>query len=202
MDSSGYEQSIATLALIVVTVALSIAAFASEGLWRFLALEPYRMVRTHQYHPVVTAGLIHGDLAHLFVNMLTLFIFGPALESTVDGPLFVTIYLVSLVFGNLYPLLKYRNQPEYIAIGASGAVAGVLFSYCLFYPLQRIYVMMLIPMPAFLFAILYVAYSIYSMRNRRDNIGHEAHLAGGLAGVATTIVAVPGVIEHLWGMFG
>jgi membrane associated rhomboid family serine protease len=201
MDSSGVEQSLATYALMAVTVGLSLLSFANGELWRFLALEPYKMVRTHQYHPVVTAGLIHGDLAHLFVNMLTLFIFGPALETTVGGSLFVTIYLVSLVFGNLYPLVKYRNQPDYIAIGASGAVAGVLFSYCLFYPMQRIYVMMLIPMPAFIFAILYVVYSVYSMRSRRDNIGHEAHLAGALAGVATTLVAVPDVIEHIRGFF-
>ena len=202
MNASLFGESTATLILIIATVALSLIAFTSESLWRFLALEPYRMVQTHQYHQVVTGGLIHADLIHLLFNMLTLFFFGPQLEVTVGGSVFVVIYLVSLVAGNLYPLLKYRDRPDYVAIGASGAVSGVLFSFCLFYPLETMLIFGILPMPAFLFAILYVLYSVYSMRNRHDNIGHEAHLAGAIGGMVTTIIAVPGVLGELWGKFG
>ena len=187
--------------MMIATVVLSLVAFGNRGLWRFLALEPYKMARTHQYHPIITGGLIHADMMHLLFNMLTLFFFGPSLESIVGGSGFIVIYLVSLVLGNLYPFLKFRRQEDYVAIGASGAVSGVLFSYCLFAP-TRIMYWMFIPMPAFVFAILYVAYSVYSMRNRHDNIGHEAHLAGAIGGVVSTVIMVPEVIEHLWGFFG
>lgn len=184
-----------------VTVALSLLAFTSENVWRFFALEPFRMMREHQYHQLITGGLIHADFAHLFINMFTLFVFGPQLESIVGGPTFIVIYGVSLVVGNLYPFFKFRNNPEYIAIGASGAVSGILFSFCLYEPTRVLYYMF-IPMPAFVFAILYVLYSAYSMRTRNDNIGHEAHLAGALAGIVATTIANPGVIEHLVGQFG
>src|SRR5512133_2160841 len=145
----------ATLSLMIVTVVASLGAFASNWLWHNMALAPYEMVKTGQYHAIITAGLIHGDLMHLFFNMLALFFFGPVLEATVGGSTFVVIYLVSLVVGNLYPLIKFRKKPDYVAIGASGAVSGILFSFCLFYPLMTI-AFFFIPMPAFLFAILYV----------------------------------------------
>jgi membrane associated rhomboid family serine protease len=189
-----------TSAVMIITAVVSIVAFTSSGLWRGLALEPYRMVRTGQYHQVVTAGLLHADFWHLFVNMLTLFFFGPWLEATVGGPVFLTIYLASLLAGNIYPLIKYRNRENYVAIGASGAVSGILFSFCLFYPTAILRLFFFIPMPAFLFAILYVVYSIYAMRGRNDNIGHEAHLAGALTGIVLTLILVPEVIESIRGL--
>jgi membrane associated rhomboid family serine protease len=199
MESTGFP---ATIVLMIVTIGVSLVAFGRQDLWRFLALEPFRMSRQHQYHPIITGGLIHADMMHLMFNMLTLFFFGPALEYQVGGTLFLVIYLVSLIVGNLYPFLKFRNQQDYVAIGASGAVSGVVFSFCLFNPLAEIRMFFFLPMPAFVFAILYVAYSIYSMRNRHDNIGHEAHLAGALAGVVTTLIAVPEVIGHILEQFG
>jgi membrane associated rhomboid family serine protease len=201
MESSTLGSSSATIILMIVTIVVSLVAFSSQSLWRFLALEPFKMARTHQYHPIITGGLIHADLMHLFFNMLTLFFFGPALESEIGGTMFVVIYFVSLIVGNLYPFVKFRKQQDYIAIGASGAVSGVLFSYCLFNPLAQIYYIF-IPMPAFVFAILYVLYSVYSMRNRHDNIGHEAHLAGALAGVITTLIAVPRALEQIAELLG
>lgn len=191
----------------VITVLASVVAFSNEGIWRSMALEPYRMVRTKQYHQVITAGLVHANFGHLLINMLTLFFFGPALESmpldgaeAVGGTRVLVIYLVSLVLGNVYPLVKYRNTPEYIAIGASGAVSGIVFSFCLFEPLRMLGVFFVIPMPAFVFAILYVAYSIWAMRSREDNIGHEAHLAGALGGVVATFIAAPTVVDRIFAL--
>jgi membrane associated rhomboid family serine protease len=183
--------------LIAVTVAISLLGFAVPQLWRAMALEPYRMFATHQYHQVVTAGLLHADVFHLFLNMYVLYSFGRGLEPAFGSERYLIIYLVSMVVGNLYPLIKYRNNPEYIAIGASGAVSGILFSFCLIAPTAMLRVMFMIPMPAFIFAILYVAYSIYSMRRVKDNIGHEAHLAGAFAGVITTLIIVPEVAANL-----
>jgi membrane associated rhomboid family serine protease len=192
LDSPG------TLSLMAATILVSLGAFASENFWRFLALEPYRMSTTHQYHPVITSGFVHANFGHLFVNMLTLYFFGPVLEFTIGGERFLLVYLFSLVCGSLYPFFKFRNSPDYIAIGASGAIAGVLFSFCLFYPFQMLHVFFFLPMPAILFAVLYVVYSVYAMRSRQDNIGHEAHLAGAIGGIVITLaVAFPLVVEHL-----
>jgi membrane associated rhomboid family serine protease len=197
MGLQAFVQYPGSFSLIVVTVIISLIAFARESLWRYLALEPYRMAVTHQYHQIITSGFVHANMAHLIVNMMTLYFIGRALEETVGGELFLVIYFVSLVTGSLYPFLKYRKTPEYVAIGASGAISGVLFSFCLFYPLEKIYIFFALPMPAILFAVLYVGYSIFSMRSRNDNIGHEAHLAGALGGVIVTLVAFPQVIANL-----
>src|SRR5690606_15906651 len=133
------SDSTASLCLLVITIGTSLFAFSNEKVFHFLALEPYRMVRTHQYHAIVTSGLVHANLSHLALNMLTLFFFGPGLErTTLDATggrgAFLLIYAISLVAGSLYPFLKYRNRPEYIAIGASGAISGIVFSYVLAHP--------------------------------------------------------------------
>ena len=114
----------ATLILIAITTIASLIAFASPGIWRAMALEPYRMVATKQYHSVVTAGLLHADVMHLFLNMYVLYSFGRGLEPAFGSDRFLIVYLVSMVVGNLYPFFKYRDRPDYVAIGASGAVRG------------------------------------------------------------------------------
>ena len=186
-----YSYCPATFVLLVVTTGMSLIAFASPGLWRFLALEPYRMFTEKEFHGVVTSGFVHSGFWHLAINMFVLYMFGCDLEAILDSPQFVIVYLVGLVIGSLYPLLKYRNHPEYIAIGASGAVSGVVFAYCLFFPFRTLYLLAVIPMPAILFALLYVGYSIYAMKRVNDNIGHEAHLAGAVGGLLATIIIEP-----------
>lgn len=189
----------ASLCLLVITIGTSLLAFSNEKLFHFLALEPYRMVRTHQYHQIITSGFVHANFMHLALNMLTLLFFGPGLERiTLDvtggREAFLIIYVASLVAGSLYPLVKYRKRPDYIAIGASGAISGIVFSYVLANPTAQFRVFFFLPMPAFVFAILYTAYSIYAMRNVDDNIGHEAHLAGALGGVIATFIVASGIV--------
>ncbi len=191
----------ATLSLLIITVGVSLLAFAMENVWRYLALEPHHMWTTRQYHPIVTAGFIHGDFIHLFLNMYVLLSFGPHLEELIGPESFFLIYMISLVIGNLYPYVKYKRQVNYIAIGASGAISGILFSFSMFYPTSTLSVFF-IPMPAWLFALLYVGFSVYAMRRLNDNIGHEAHLAGALGGIVATLIVVPEVIGHLRDILG
>lgn len=192
-------ESPASLCLLVITIGMSLFAFSNEKLFHLLALEPYRMVRTHQYHQIITSGFVHANFMHLALNMMTLLFFGPGLErmtleATGGREAFLIIYLASLVAGSLYPLVKYRKRPDYIAIGASGAISGIVFSYVLANPTAEFRVFFFLPMPAFVFAILYTAYSIYAMRNVEDNIGHEAHLAGALGGVIATFIVASGIV--------
>lgn len=200
-------ESPASLALLIATVAVSLYAFSNTAFWEALALEPYRMIREHQYFQVITSGFLHGGMSHMALNMLTLFFFGPYLEWVIFDATgsrlgFLVIYFVSMIVGSLYPLFKYRNRPEYRAIGASGAISGVLFGFCLARPTALIYVFGAIPMYSWIYAILFTAYSMYGMRKANDNIGHEAHLAGALAGIVTTIVVAPDIVEifHLVGI--
>ncbi len=185
----------ATLCLLVLNLGISLLSLSNRKVFDFLALEPYRMVTRHEYHPIITSGFVHGSMSHLLLNMMTLFFFGPALEATAGSVPFLAIYGLSLIVGNLYPLYKYRRQPEYVAIGASGAISGLVFSYCLAHPTATFRVFFAIPMPAYLFAILYVAYSIYAMRKIDDNTGHEAHLAGAVGGVLATLLVSPGIVS-------
>jgi len=188
-----------TLVVMVVTVATSVVSFYKERIREFLALEPYRMFKDGHFHQVVTSGLVHADVPHLMINMLTLYFFGPYLEmlialSSGSHLPFLGIYLVSLVAGSIYPLLKYRRRDGYVAVGASGAISGLVFAFCLAEPTSLIYIFFAIPIPAWLYAILFTAYSTYAMRRANDNIGHEAHLAGALAGIVATVIAVPGIV--------
>jgi membrane associated rhomboid family serine protease len=184
----------ATLCLLVATVAISLIAFSNRKLWGYLALVPFRMRARNEYHAIVTSGFLHGGMAHLFLNMVTLFFVGPSLEREVGSVQFLAIYAISLVVGNIFPLIKYRQRPDYVAIGASGAISGIVFSFCMIHPTEKVYAFFAIGMPAWLFALLYVGYSIYAMRNVDDNIGHEAHLGGALGGVIATLLISPGLI--------
>ena len=192
----------ASLILLVINLGVSLLAFSNEKAFDYLALAPHRMIIRREFHQVVTSGFIHSNLMHLALNMMTLYFFGPGLEATVlaatgERGAFLFIYAFSLIVGNIYPLIKYRNQPNYAAVGASGAISGVVFSYCLAHPTTTFYLFFSLPMPAWLFAILYVGYSVYAMRNVEDNIGHEAHLAGAVGGIIATFIAAPGIIVFL-----
>ena len=93
-------------------------------------------------------------------------------------------------------MITYRinkTKLNYNAVGASGAVMGVVYSSILLYPNMTLY-FIIIPMPAYVFGLLYLWYSIYSMKNVRDNIGHEAHLGGAIAGFFLTIILNPGIL--------
>ena len=141
-------------------------------------------------------AILHVDLGHLFMNMFTLFFFGRALEFMLGGPRFLVLYLGSLLFGSLATLVFHRHDPTYRAIGASGAVSGVVFGFILFSPFSRIYMFLLpVGIPAILFGIGYIALSIYGARTRLGRIGHAAHLGGAIGGMILTMILYPDVIR-------
>jgi membrane associated rhomboid family serine protease len=200
MELSGTPAAFITMA---VTVLASFWAFSSPGAFKAMALSPYRIAREGTWYQTVTSGLIHADLGHLFFNMFTLFFFGPPLERYLGATGFVAVYLGSMVAGSLLAVLRHRDEPDYRAVGASGAISGVLFGFILFQPLTRIYIF-LIPfgIPAFLFAVGYVLISIFGMRTRMGRIGHDAHLGGALAGIVLTIILYPKVVGIFLSHFG
>ena len=188
-----------TLAIIAITTIVSFLAFKNARLMNDLILWPPAITRQREYYRLVTYGVVHADLSHLLFNMFTLFFFGRAMEpfySSMLGSLgFGLFYIGGLVVSILPTYLKNRANPNYRSLGASGAVSAVLFAYILIAPWQQI-IVLVIPMPAIIYAVLYTVYSIYMDRRGKGNINHSAHLWGAAYGVLFTILINHRVLPH------
>lgn len=187
-----------TITLIAITVIVSLLAFSNQALMNRLIFWPPAMQRG-QYDRFITHGFVHADGTHLLFNMITLFFFGRVIESFYRQYFFdlgfVLFYLGGLIFAIFPSYLKHKNDTNWASLGASGAVSAVLFAYILFEPWKLILVFF-IPVPAIIFAILYVGYSIWSGKRGNSNINHSAHLWGAAYGVVMTIILEPRLIAH------
>ena len=190
---------ILTLAIIAVTCVVSFLALNKPRLMDDLLLWPPAIQRQREYHRLITYGLVHADFGHLLFNMLTLFFFGRLMEQFYAAQLgrlgFLLFYLGGLLVSILPTYLKNRHNPRYRSLGASGAVSAVLFSFILLAPWSQI-IVLVVPMPAIIYAVLYVGYSIYMDRAGRDNVNHSAHLWGAAYGVVFTLLIEPRVLPH------
>jgi membrane associated rhomboid family serine protease len=189
--------SIVTFVLIAVTVLVSWQAFERPLLLDRLILWPPAIDRRKEFDRLITHGFIHADWQHLLFNMITLYFFGRAVERMFVpyiGQLgYLLFYLSALLVAILPTYLRHRHDPHYRSLGASGAVSAVLFAFILVNPWAMIYVFFL-PMPAVLYAVLYVGYSIWMDRRGGDNINHSAHLWGAGYGLLFTVMMEPRVI--------
>lgn len=193
-----------TLAIIIITVVISLLAWQNQALMQRLIFFP-PAVQRGQVDRFVTHGFIHADGMHLLFNMFTLYSFGyPRLDSfgrklptifnshlPVVG--FVLFYLLAIVVAILPSYLKHKNDSNFASLGASGAVTAVLFAFILFNPWSTL-VLFVIPVPAIVFAVLYVAYSIYADHRGGGRTNHSAHLWGGAFGVLATVAVEPSVV--------
>lgn len=190
-----------TLALVAVTALVSWQAWERPKLLERLILWPPAIDRQQQYDRLLTHGFIHADGMHLIFNMITLYSFGQAMEryfSARIGPVgYLLFYLSAIVIAILPTYLRHRHDARYRSLGASGAVSAVLFASILLDPWAGIYLFLIpIPVPAFIFAGLYVWYSIWMDKRGGDNINHSAHLWGALYGVMFTLLQQPSVAEE------
>lgn len=147
-----------------------------------------------EYIRLLSAGFLHADLMHLIFNMLTLYFFGPVIIQGFGNFGFLLIYFGSILLGNIFSLFIYQKQPWYSAIGASGGVSGILFAAIAMMPDIGIYMFFIpIPIPGYIFGLVYFAYSVYMMLNPRqhDNIGHAAHLGGAFFGLVYAVLTQP-----------
>lgn len=181
--------SLVTLLLIALNALISWQGFNNERFfnrYKFIV----RDVKQGDYIRLLSSGFLHADWAHLIFNMLTLYFFADVIIYNLGNYVLIKIYLLSLISGGLFALYFHRNEPFYTAVGASGAVIGVLYAAIMLQPNMQI-ILLVFPMPAYLFGIGYLLYSIYGMRMRSDNIGHSAHFGGAVAGYAYTLIAYP-----------
>ncbi|NBL66117.1 rhomboid family intramembrane serine protease [Flavobacterium sp. NST-5] len=147
-------------------------------------------IRAGEQFRMLSSGFLHVDVAHLAFNMITLWMFAPYVILYLGNFTFLLLYIFSLAFGNLLSLLIHKNEYYYRAVGASGAVVGVVFSGILVEPNLQIWFM-----PGYIFGIIYLLYSIYGMKNRADNIGHTAHFGGAIGGYVLTLIKLPQLIQ-------
>lgn len=187
----------ATLVLIAITCVVSWLAWKTPSLMEKLILWPPAVARRKEYWRLLTYGFVHADPMHLLFNMITLFFFGRFIERIFADYFgfvgFVLFYLSALLVSILPSYLRHRADPNYRSLGASGAVSAVLFAFILVNPWALILIP--IPVPAILYAIGYVGYSIWMDRQKRDNVNHSAHLWGAGYGVLFFVLLEPRVLQ-------
>ena len=184
------------LVVVAVTCVVSWLAFNNPRLADRLILWPPAIDRGKQYDRLLTHGFIHADWMHLLFNMITLWSFGATIErlyvQRIGAIGYVAFYLSAIVMAILPTYMRHRHDAGYRSLGASGAVSAVLFSFILIDPWSGIYLFLIpIPIPAFLFAALYVGYSIWMDKRGGDNVNHSAHLYGAAYGVMFTLIMEP-----------
>lgn len=184
------------IAIIILNVLISYKGFNDLSFFRKYEFH-VGSIRAGEQIRMLSSGFLHVDMTHLLFNMMTLWFFAPVVINYLGIFSFVLIYFGSLLFGSLLTLAFHKNDYGYRAVGASGAVTGVLYSAILLQPDMMLGIFFIIPMPAYLFGILYLLYSIYGMRAKNDNIGHTAHFGGAVGGYLITLIKEPTLlVEH------
>ncbi|ANO51230.1 rhomboid family intramembrane serine protease [Woeseia oceani] len=189
----------AAASILALTVAVSllglyrVPAIIEKGLFR-----PYWFLRAKQYQTIITSGFVHADLGHLLFNMVTFYFFAFPLERTLGTARFLVLYVVGLVLSHSCSYFKHKNNQHYATLGASGAVSAVLFAYIVYYPAHTLIIFPLpIPIPAVVFAVLYVAWSWWAGKQAHGRINHDAHLCGALSGLVFVAVIDPAAFRAL-----
>lgn len=188
--------NIILIAIIVANVLISYKGFNDLSFFRKYEFH-IGSIRSGEQIRMVSSGFLHADIAHLIFNMLTLWFFAPVVINYLGDFSFGMVYFGSLVFGSLLTMVFHKNDYSYRAVGASGAVTGVLYSAILLQPDMMLGLFFIIPIPAYLFGILYLLYSIYGMKAKNDNIGHTAHFGGAIGGYLITLIKDPQLfVDH------
>ncbi len=183
-----------TIAIIAVNVLVSIKGFSDQS---FFERFKFRIgaIQSGQKDRMFTSGFLHVDITHLFFNMFTLYFFADVVIYWFSPVEFVIIYVISLIAGSLLALSFHKKEPYYSAVGASGAVTGILYAAILLQPDMKLGIMFIpIPVPAYILGIGYLLYSIYGMKSRLGNIGHTAHFGGAIGGYAITLLLKPDLL--------
>ena len=186
---------IISLLLIIANVVVSYQGFKNSTFYNKYKFRVDAVLLYKDYKRLVTSGFLHVNWMHLIFNMLALYFFSSSLELYLGPVRFLIIYFLSLVAGDLLSLLVHRHQGDYDSVGASAGVNGVIFAFIALFPNMRIGLLFIpIGIPAWLFGLVYVLYSIYGIRSRKYNIGHDAHLGGALVGLVIAIIMQPSAL--------
>ena len=181
------------LITIIIIAANVIISYKGFGDYNFFDKYKFHVggVQRGEKIRMFSSGFLHVDMQHLLFNMITLYFFSGQVIYEVGTTGFLLIYVGSLFVGNLLSLYFHKSEYHYSAVGASGAVMGVIYSAILFDPWMEINFFI----PGFVFGIGYLLYSIYGMKNKIGNIGHDAHFGGAIGGYLITLILSPWLFE-------
>ncbi len=191
--------------LIIAAVSLvSFSAFTNREVYHKLMFNPYQIKHSNQWYRFVSHAFIHANWEHLIFNMLTLYFFGIFVESAFAHyfgskavPLYISEFVLAFIVSSIPSYIKYKDNYAYNAVGASGAVSAILYTSILFDPLNKIYLFFIpIGIPAFIFGIIYLAYSAYMSKRNTDNIGHDAHFWGAVFGFVFPLIFRPQLLNE------
>lgn len=182
------------MCVLVVTAVTTLVAFSRPGLKERLLFDPFQILRGRQYERMLTSGLIHGDVMHLLFNMYSFCSFAETVEAIYGWKVLLLVYISSILGGSVLSLLVHRRH-TYRALGASGGVCGLIFASVFLLPGNSVGLFLLpVPVPAYVFAVVFLIYSFVAHRRGKDNIGHDAHLGGAISGLLVAMVLRPGLV--------
>lgn len=200
-----------TIILIAITCLVSLLCFTGRLDANKLLFHAYSVWHRKEWYRMLSYGLVHGGWGHLFFNMLTLFFFGRVVEQyfslafgdTLGVILYVILYVSAIAVSTVWDLFKHKDDWNYSAVGASGAVSAILFASILFEPKMGIYIYLIpIPVPGYIFAPLYLLYCWYMAKRNMDNIGHTSHFWGAVYGLAFPLICRPDIFSHFLAQLG
>ncbi len=193
-----------TIILVIITCLVSYLVFRQPDLLLRLSHWPMREANEKEYYRFITSGFVHGGWVHLLINMFVLWSFGEIVEyhfkqffgTTMGSVYYVLVYLATIVCASVPTYFSKRHDSQYMAVGASGGVSGIVFIFILFYPWEMLYLYAIIPIPGIIAGVLYLWYSSYASKNVRDRIDHEAHFYGALFGVVFMLLLKPSLASN------
>lgn len=188
---------IVSLLIIAANVYISYRGFKDSVFYNRYVFEVEKVTVFKQYDRLVTSGFLHVNWMHLIFNMISLYLFSSSLAGQLGVFAYLLIYFGSLIAGNLFSLLLHKKDGDYSSVGASGAVSGIIFASIALFPGFNIGLLFLpISFPAWIFGLIFILYSIYGIRSRSNNIGHEAHLGAAVAGMLIAILLEPSILTY------
>ncbi len=180
-----------SILLVVINLFVSYKGFKDSFFLERYQFKIDAILLQKDYKRLITSGFLHVNWMHLLFNVFVLWTFGSSIEAQIGTPQFLLVYFLALIGGNMLALFVHRYDGSYSSVGASGAIMGVIFSAIAITPGMSISIFILPAIPGWLFGLAYVIISIYGIRSRTDNIGHDNHLGGGLAGMLIGIMLYP-----------